>query len=229
MVGMASWPAWLDEGLAQYYEFGSPIRLWSGRPRRPAGRAAPPASPSGGFGRDPAQVRLSYDQSLSAVTYLLETWGDAGLQELLKAFRQGKFALGSPCRRRWGITREEFEAGWITWMGVPATPAVPPTPTATLVRPTSPSGWPTPTRKVTVSATRKATAPATPRAEATATRALAATPQPSPSPGVTPSLRQSVAHAHRIRTQWATMPAVRRSSAIPRGRSAARFSTAWWG
>jgi hypothetical protein len=40
------------------------------------------------------------------------------------------------------ITWEEFEVRWITWMGVPARPAASPTPTATLVRPTAPSGWP---------------------------------------------------------------------------------------
>jgi hypothetical protein len=185
--GMSSWPAWLDEGLAQYYEFGSPDAALD-RAARAARQGAllPLSSLSGGFGRDPEQVRLSYDQSLSAVTYLLETWGDAGLQGLLDVFRQGKSPRVA-VQEALGITWEQFEAGWITWMGVPTTPAAPPTPTATLVWPTAPSGWPTPTRKATVSATRKATASATPRAAPSATRSPASTPQPTPSPGVTPS------------------------------------------
>jgi hypothetical protein len=72
---------------------------------------------------------------------MLETWGDAGLQGLIAAFRQGTSPRVA-VQEALAITWEEFEAGWITWMEVPATPAAPPTPTATLVRPTAPSGWP---------------------------------------------------------------------------------------
>ena len=152
--GLSSWPAWLDEGLAQYYEFGSPDPALE-RAARAARQGAllPLASLSGGFGRDPEQVRLSYDQSLSAVTYLLETWGDAGLQGLLDAFRQGK-SPQKAVQEALGSRGRQFEAGWITWMGVPTTPAAPPTPTATLVRPTAPSGWPAPTRKATAAPTQ---------------------------------------------------------------------------
>jgi hypothetical protein len=72
---------------------------------------------------------------------MLETWGDAGLQGLIAAFRQGTSPRVA-VQEALAITWEEFEARWITWMGVPATPAASPTPTATLVRPTAPSGWP---------------------------------------------------------------------------------------
>jgi len=168
---LSSWPAWLDEGLAQYYEFGSPDPALE-RAARAARRdkLLPLASLSGGFGRDPEQVQLSYDQSLSVVTYLLETWGDEGLQRLLDAFRQNKSSRLA-VQETLGVTWEEFEAGWITWMGVPTTPAAPPTPTATLVRPPEPAGWPTPTR-------RAPAATQTPAADAT---------QPSPVPSLTPS------------------------------------------
>jgi hypothetical protein len=155
--GMASWPAWLDEGLAQYYEFGSPdpaLERAAHAARR--GTLLPLASLSGGFGRNPVQVRLSYDQSLSAVTYLLETWDGEGLQGLILLFRQGKSPRAA-IEQALGITWEEFEAGWITWMGVPTTPSTPPTPTATLVYPTPPSGWPTPTRRPTETVTHTPT------------------------------------------------------------------------
>lgn len=190
--GLASWPAWLDEGLAQYYEFGSPDPALE-RVTRAARQGAllPLASLSGGFGRDPEQVRLSYDQSLSVVIYLLETWGDAGLQELIAVFRQGTLPRAA-VEEALGVTWEQFEAGWITWMGVPTTPAAPPTSTATLVRPTSPSGWPTPTRKPSATTTPQPSA--TPKASSlpakpspTAAQAVQSSPTPTGTAGRGPS------------------------------------------
>ncbi len=195
--GMSSWPAWLDEGLAQYYEFGSPEASLA-RVERAArqGGLLPLVSLSGGFGRDPEQVRLSYDQSLSAVTYLLETWGDKGLQDLIAALKGGQ-SIRAAVESALGVTWEEFEAGWISWLGVPTTPSAPPTPTPTLVRPTAPSGWPTPTRRPTVTATQDASAqappdqvsptPAQPSPTVTATPGPQASPTPTERPGRGPS------------------------------------------
>jgi hypothetical protein len=186
--GMASWPAWLDEGLAQYYEFGSPEAALK-RVERAArqGGLLPLVSLSGGFGRDPEQVRLSYDQSLSAVTYLLETWGDQGLQGLIAALKDGE-PIGAAVESALGVTWEEFEAGWITWLGVPTTPSAPPTPTPTLVRPTAPSGWPTPTRRPTATATRAALVSPTP-AQPSTTATETPVPQASPTLAGQPARR----------------------------------------
>jgi hypothetical protein len=150
---MASWPSWLDEGLAQYYEATDPLpALERVESAARGGTMLPLISLTGGFGRDPEQVRLSYDESLSVVIFILETWGEAGLQSLIDVFRTGENPRPA-IDTALGLTWEEFEAAWITWMGVPATPKPSPVPTATLVYPTAPSGWPTPTKLIKTTAT----------------------------------------------------------------------------
>lgn len=150
---LASWPAWLDEGLAQYYEATDPLpALERVESAARGGTMLPLISLTGGFGRDPEQVRLSYDESLSVVIFILETWGDSGLQSLIEVFRTGKNPRPA-IETALGLTWEEFEAAWITWMGIPATPKPSPVPTATFVYPTAPSGWPTPTKLIKVTAT----------------------------------------------------------------------------
>ena len=167
---LASWPNWLNEGLAQYYEATDPLpaleRVESAARR---GTLLPLISLTGGFGRDPDQVRLSYDESLSVVIFILETWGEAGLQSLIEVFRTGENPRPA-IETALGLTWEEFEADWITWMGIPATPKPSPVPTATLVYPTAPSGWPTPTKFI------KATATEPPGSTASD---LSSTPEPS--------------------------------------------------
>jgi hypothetical protein len=142
-TGLAGWPAWVDEGLAQYYEFASnesSLAMAADAARR--GAFLPLDSLSGGFGRDPEQVRLAYAESYSAMLFLLETWGDEALQSLIQSFRRS-MPQHEAIELATGVTWEEFIAQWFNWMGVPATPAAPPTPTQGLVFPTAPSGWPT--------------------------------------------------------------------------------------
>ncbi len=140
---MANVPTWFSEGYAMYYEFSANeeyLSLAAGAAR--AGTLLPLSSLSGGFGRDPDQVHLSYGESFSAFSFLIETWGDEAMQSMIESFRTGTSARNA-IEDATGRTWEEFIAEWITWMGVPATPAAPPTPTEGLVFPTAPSGWPT--------------------------------------------------------------------------------------
>ena len=153
---LASWPNWLNEGLAQYYEATDPLPALERVESAARGETLLPLiSLTGGFGRDPEQVRLSYDESLSVVIFILETWGEAGLQSLIDVFQTGENPRPA-IETALGLTWEEFEAGWITWMGIPATPKPSPVPTATLVYPTAPSGWPTPTKLIKATATETA-------------------------------------------------------------------------
>jgi hypothetical protein len=125
----------------------------------------PLISLTGGFGRDSEQVRLSYDESLSVVIFILETWGEAGLQSLIDVFQTGENPRPA-IETALGLTWEEFEANWITWMGIPATPKPSPVPTATLVYPTARSGWPTPTKVDKATETPSVTLSSTPEPSA---------------------------------------------------------------
>ena len=151
------WPAWLDEGFAQHYEF-SPNESALEHVTQAAqnGDLIPLVLISGDFGSDPERVYLAYDESYSVVIYLLETWGEEGLQKLVKNFREGK-NYRAAIEEAFGITWEEFEAGWITWLGVPTTPAPPPTATPTFVYLQAPEGWPTPTKMHTSTPVSQAT------------------------------------------------------------------------
>lgn len=141
-----SWPSWLNEGFAQYYEFSSnDAALERVTQAAQNGDLLPLVLISGSFGSDPERAYLAYDESYSVVVYITESWGNDGIQNLVSSFQKGK-AYREAIEDAFGITWEEFEAGWITWMGVPATPAPPPTSTPTFVYLKAPEGWPTPTK-----------------------------------------------------------------------------------
>ncbi len=140
----ADWPRWLDEGVAQYYEPGDhaqELALVSAAAKE--GNLIPLEVLSGSFGSDTEKVRLAYAESLSAVLYMRETWDEASFAAFVAALRDGAH-LRDAIQTAFGVTWEEFVAGWLTWMGMPATPAPPPTPTQGYVYPTAPS-WYTPT------------------------------------------------------------------------------------
>ena len=172
-----SWPTWLNEGFAQYYEFSSNAeaitRVASAAQK---GEIIPLALISGSFGSDPDYVYLAYDESYTVVLYIVDTWGYEGVQDLITNFREGK-NYRSAIEDAFGVTWEEFEAGWITWLGVPTTPAPQPTPTSTRVYMTAPAGWPTPTKAQTNISTN--TPPATDMSEIGTATAVPAPTKPS--------------------------------------------------
>ena len=126
-TNLSSWPSWLDEGFAQYFEFNNKSAALN-RVERAArnGALTPLRYLSGSFGHDPGEVRLAYDQSLSVVVFLLDTWEEAGLEVLIDEIRSGA-TISAALNEALGVTFEEFEALWITWLGTPATPRPSPT------------------------------------------------------------------------------------------------------
>ncbi|MBE9479315.1 MAG: hypothetical protein IMY80_05055 [Chloroflexi bacterium] len=126
-TNLSSWPKWMDEGFAQYFEFNSKSPALT-RVERAArnGTLTPLRYLNGSFGHDPVEVRLAYDQSLSVVVFLLETWGETGLEALISEIRTGA-TISAALSEALGVTFEEFEAFWITWLGTPATPRSSPT------------------------------------------------------------------------------------------------------
>jgi len=153
------WPRWLDEGWAQYHEFSSnEAALERVAQAAQDGSILPLVLISGDFGSDLERVRLAYDEAYSVVYYLIETWGYDGLQKLIVNFRDGK-RYREAVEEAFSVSWEEFEAGWITWVGVPTTPAPPPTSTPTMVYLKAPDGWPTPTKVQAAVSTKIPTKP----------------------------------------------------------------------
>ncbi|MCJ7734179.1 MAG: hypothetical protein MUP11_06490, partial [Anaerolineales bacterium] len=70
-----------------------------------------------GFGAfDVDRVRLSYYEALSAVTYLVETFGNQGLDDLLAAYKDGK-GTDEAFNSALGISAETFEYNWAESVG----------------------------------------------------------------------------------------------------------------
>jgi len=127
-TNLASWPSWMDEGFAQYFEFTNKGPALDRVERAALADELTPLRYIGGsFGHDPEEVRLAYDESLSVVVFLLETWGEKGLEALIDEIRAGA-TINDALNGAFGVTFEEFEALWITWLGTPVTPR--PSPTA---------------------------------------------------------------------------------------------------
>jgi hypothetical protein len=116
---LSSWPTWLDEGFAQYFEHGdhNPA-LEQVKEAGEQGRILPLSHISGTFGSDPERVRLAYAESLSAVVYTFQTWGEGGFGDLVQALSAGR-SFREAMRLAFGVSLEEFEAGWLTWLGFP--------------------------------------------------------------------------------------------------------------
>jgi hypothetical protein len=160
-------PVWLDEGVAQYNEFTDPAPTLALVRRAAAnGTLIPLSTLRDGFGMqsNEERSRLAYAQALTAVTYLIETYGTEGLADLLAAYKAG-ISTEDAFLLALGVTLGEFEAGWAVWLGLPPRQYVTPTP------------WPLPTFRP--SPTLMSFATRTPTTESGITAATA-TPSPIP-------------------------------------------------
>jgi hypothetical protein len=116
---LAPVPAWLDEGVAQYNEFGSKEgALQRAKDDILSGKYIPLRGLTGGFGVDEEKFNRSYDESRSAVNYLMETYGGRGLSDLLKAYKSG-LPTEQAFPAALGITVEQFESEWLRSLGLP--------------------------------------------------------------------------------------------------------------
>lgn len=134
----ANWPPWLDEGLAQYYALvPHNTDLEMARQAARSGNLIPllDLDVDIGLGRSSDEVYLAYAESISVVTYIIESYDEDSIERLIDAFREG-IQTRDAIHQALGVAWEEFEAGWISWMGVPVTPEPSPIPTQPLVPPT---------------------------------------------------------------------------------------------
>ncbi len=138
-------PVWLNEGLAQYNEFvDNRDCLEEAQKAMLAGDYIPLDDLSDWFTSDiEAEIDLSYCESYSAVYYMVNTYGEKSLLNLLAAYKRGdneEKVFSSAL----GVNPAEFEQDWMTWVGVPADLYITPQPEATLLpKPATPVPTPT--------------------------------------------------------------------------------------
>ncbi len=123
-------PTWLNEGLAVYSEGG--LDSASQRQLDQAIRQdtlLTVRSISGGFSEVADKANLSYSQSYSIVKFLVETYGQPKMNELLLALRDGT-TIDSALVKVYGFDVEGLEDAWRAGIGAKARVAAP-NPTAT--------------------------------------------------------------------------------------------------
>ena len=155
-------PTWLNEGFAQYHEFVSHVdRLAWVRQVAHSGELIPLRLASGSFSGDNERIALLYAESLSAVTFLFERWGDAGMARLLATYKVGR-DTDEALLETTGLNFEEFQQAWWEWLGGQngMYPTPPPSADVTTARP--PAEGPTVPPAPTIPATPTIDAPARP-------------------------------------------------------------------
>ena len=105
-------PQWLDEGLATYWQENGRDRFYSYALELAATGEVPPLRTLNGtfpYERDGATA--SYAYSLTAVMYILDTWGDEGMSKLLATFDEG-ITYEDAVQQGLGISFDELDRRW---------------------------------------------------------------------------------------------------------------------
>jgi hypothetical protein len=111
-------PAWLDEGLATLAQGSGQAPLWARVARAAeAGELDRLRSLNGQFPYDAEDALLAYAQSLSVVQYIIDTYGETGLSNLIAVFREG-VSYDEAVERALGLSLDELDEAWRT--AVPA-------------------------------------------------------------------------------------------------------------
>ena len=112
-------PAWLNEGLATYYQAVPDTRMGALLDDAVAnGRLIPVRALNTGFPDDPDQALLSYAESESIVRFIIETRGEAAMADLLKVFRNG-VAYDVAVQQALGLSLDDLDREWKAWLDYP--------------------------------------------------------------------------------------------------------------
>ena len=105
-------PQWLDEGLAVYWQESGRDRFYSyAMELAAAGEVPPLRTLNGTFPYDREGATAAYAFSLTAVMYILDTWGDEGMAKLLATFREG-ITYEDAVQQGLGISFDELDRRW---------------------------------------------------------------------------------------------------------------------
>jgi hypothetical protein len=110
-------PTWLNEGLAVYSEgeLGWNEQTQLEESITNDGLLSV-RSLSGGFSEDPSQAHLSYSQSYSLVKFLIESYGQEGMNSLLTRLRDG-YTIDEALMQVYGFDSDGLERAWRDWVG----------------------------------------------------------------------------------------------------------------
>jgi hypothetical protein len=105
-------PQWMDEGLAVYWQESGRDRFYSyALELAAAGEVPPLRTLNGTFAYDRQDATAAYALSLSAVMYILDTWGDEGMARLIATFPNG-VTYEEAIQQGLGISFDELDRRW---------------------------------------------------------------------------------------------------------------------
>ena len=105
-------PQWLDEGLATYWQESGRDRFYSyALDLAAAGDVPPLRTLNGTFPYDRDGATAAYALSLTAVMYIIDTWGDEGMAKLLATFDEG-ITYEDAVQQGLGISFDELDRQW---------------------------------------------------------------------------------------------------------------------
>lgn len=105
-------PRWLDEGLATLAQEAGRGPSWMRlRAAAEAGQVPPLRTLNGAFPYDTDATLLAYAQSMAVVAYVIDTYGETGLSDLIAVFRDG-VTYDQALVGTLGVTIDELDAAW---------------------------------------------------------------------------------------------------------------------
>ena len=108
-----NYPRWFTEGLAQYVEYKANHYEWQTATNNLDGKLYTRAELEGDFDNLPNQA-LAYRQSLAAVRYIAQVYGEDKLREMIKDLQDGQ-SLDKAVQRTLGLDGASFEQEWQQW------------------------------------------------------------------------------------------------------------------
>ena len=108
-----NYPRWFTEGLAQYVEYRVNHYEWQTTTNNLDGQLYTMAQLEDDFDTLPNQA-LAYRQSLAAVRYIADVYGEDKLREIIKALQAGQ-KLDKAIQKSLGLDYATFEQSWQQW------------------------------------------------------------------------------------------------------------------
>jgi len=108
-----NYPRWFTEGLAQYVEYQANHYEWQTATNHLDGKLYTMAELEGDFDKLPNQA-LAYRESLAAVRYIAQVYGEDKLRKIIKDLQAGQ-SLEKAIQRTLALDKATFEHDWQQW------------------------------------------------------------------------------------------------------------------